>query len=146
MTIEELALKTWGEAKYPEQAIWILKNGVMINGFQHGTMRDVDHAEIGQFFKTSKYHEPGSNYLYICKFIRRGNIRTSFDGNECFFQLPGVPDKSQWKSMLEMVRIARRRYQPVLIEYLVPRGEKKRCWDFQEYKQHLARYAPHVLS
>ncbi len=148
MTIEQKALKAWGATDIPEHAIWILPDGTMLNGCQGGYVRDVDHAEVGQFFALSKFHDPGSNYLYLCKFIRRGNIRTSCDGRECFFELAGVPTRQQYAAMRRCMSRAMRRGQAVMIEKMPARSrEKKRCWHSREdYEAYLSRYVPALLA
>lgn len=144
MTIEDRAVKEWGCTEQPRYAIWILADGSMVNGCMGGYVRDVDHSEIGQFFRTSKFHDPGSNYLYIKKFVRRGNVRTSCEG-ECYFQFARTPTKAQYAAMRRCMMYAAREGKPVMIEKLVP-GRNGPCWRSREdFEAYLARYAPHVL-
>lgn len=146
MTIEQKALKTWGEACGPSQAIWILKNGILINGCMGGYIRDVDHSEIGQFFKRSKYHEPGSNWLYVKKFIRRGNIRMSMEGGTAYFELFGLPTRVQWRAMGQCFAAARREGKNIEIERLPRTGHRRLLYSREEYLGYLERYAPHILA
>ena len=77
MTIEQRLLADLGATTIPDFAVWLLKDGTLVNGSHEGYQRDIDHHEIGQYFKHSKYHVPGSSTLYLRKFMRRGNIRIS---------------------------------------------------------------------
>lgn len=146
MTIEEKALKTWGEASCPEAAIWITRDGTLVNGCMSGYIRDVDHAEIGQFFKTSKYHQPGSAWLYIKKFINRGNVRMCFSSCEAYFELSRTPTRTQLRTMCRCFAAARRKSLDVRIERMgrVPGAGK--CYTREEYMAHLARYVPGLAA
>lgn len=147
MTIEQRAAKAWGITEDPEDAIWILKDGSMINGCAYGTgTRDVDHAEIGQFYKPSKFQDPGSNWIYIKKFIRRGNIRISFSSHVAFFELSSVPTPEQWRTMGRCFAKARRTDLPVQIERMGRVPGTGRTYTREEYIQYLARYAPQAMN
>lgn len=142
MTIEQKALKAWGETRYPEAAIWILKDGTLVNGCMGSGTRDVDHAEIGQFFKPSKFQDPGSNWIYIRKFIRRGNVRMSFSDQEAFFEFIKTPTPTQWRSMGRCFAAARRLDLRVHLERMGGIPSTGKSYTVQEYAAHLARYAP----
>lgn len=146
MTIEKRALRLWGEAVSPETAIWILKDGTLVNGCMGGSVRDVDHAEIGQFFRPSKFQDPGSNYIYIKKFIRRGNVRMSMDGHDAFFELAGIPTQAQWRAMGRCFAAARRLGKDVCIERMGRTPGTGRAYSREEYVRHLARYAPGLVA
>lgn len=75
MTIEERLIKDLGTTSRPELAVWMTKDGTLVNGSHDGIRRDVDHHEISHYYKKSKYDDGGSSTLYIRKFMRRGNIR-----------------------------------------------------------------------
>ena len=143
MTIEQRALKLWGEARRPSDAIWVLDDGTLINGCMGGSgLRDVDHAEIGQFFKPSKFQDPGSNWIYIKKFINRGNVRMSFGTHEAFFEFAKTPSQAQWKAMGRCFAAARRDGLEVRLEKMGRVPGTGKCYTVQEYVRHLARYAP----
>ena len=142
MTIEQRALKLWGPARDPGSAIWILADGTLINGCMGSGVRDVDHAEIGQFFKPSKFQDPGSNWIYIKKFIRRGNVRMSFSQCEAFFEFAKTPSPAQWQAMGRCFVAARREGLPVRLERMGRVPGTGKCYTVQEYVRHLARYAP----
>lgn len=146
MTIEERALKTWGEAACPEAAIWVTRDGALVNGCMSGYVRDVDHAEIGQFFKTSKRHQPGSAWLYIRKFISRGNIRMSFSSCEAYFELSRLPTPVQWRAMGRCFAAARRRSLDIRIERMGRCPGAGKSYGREEYMAYLARYAPGLLA
>lgn len=70
-TIEERAIKEWGTTEVPQFAVYMLKNGEMLNGSYEGFQRDRDHREINEFMystKNSKY----SGYPYIYRFMKNG--------------------------------------------------------------------------
>ena len=144
MTIEEKALKLWGRARSPETAIWILKDGTMIEGCHGGfRTRSVDHAEIGQFFKTSVRDEPGSGYLYIRTFIRRGNIRMSMDGSTCFLEFYRRPGPAQQRAIGKCFAAARRLGKDVEIS-IMPRlldDRSRKILSREQYLAYMARYA-----
>lgn len=145
MTIEQKALKLWGETDDPQDSIWILPDGTMLNGCQGGYIRDVDHAEIGQFFAPSKSQDPGSNWIYIKKFIRRGNIRMSMDGHACYFMLSKIPTRTQWRSMGYCMAKARRLGKIVEIERIASHGRPAKLYGRMEYIMYLSRYAPNLV-
>lgn len=140
MTIEQRALKLWGPARDPESAIWILPDGILINGCMGSGVRDVDHAEIGQFFKPSKFQDPGSNWIYIKKFIRRGNIRMCLSSCEAFFELWLRPTRAQWRTMGHCFVAARRLGLPVRIERMGRCPGTGKSYTAEEYRQYLDRY------
>lgn len=150
MTIEQKMLKAWGEAADPALAIWILKDGTLVNGCMdpYGCRRDVDHSEMNQFYKRSKFEDPGSSYIYLLKTIRRGNIRMSMDGHAAAFELYGIPTKAQWRSMGRAFVAARRLDKPVEISVLPRRRSDRgnRLYDRESYIAYLSRYAPRILG
>ncbi len=75
MTIEEKLVRDCGLTEDPCMGVWLLRDGRLVNGSHEGFQRDIDHHEIGQYFKRSKFEEPGTNGIYMLKFMRRGNIR-----------------------------------------------------------------------
>ena len=150
MTIEQKMLKAWGEAQSPETAIWILKDGTFVNGCMdpYGRHRNVDHSEVNQFYKRSKFEDPGSSYIYLLKTIRRGNIRMSMDGHAATFELYGLPTKAQWRAMGRAFVSARRLDKPVEISVLPRRRSDRgnRLYGRESYMAYLSRYAPHMLE
>lgn len=75
MTLEKKVMKAYGTTQDKNLAVWLLRDGTLVNGSHSGTIRDVDHHEISRFFSRSKFEKPGETYLYIKKFMNRGNIR-----------------------------------------------------------------------
>lgn len=140
MTIEQKALKLWGPAQGPESAIWILSDGILVNGCMGSGVRDVDHAEIGQFFKPSKFQDPGSNWIYIKKFIRRGNIRMCLGSHEAFFELWLKPTLAQWRAMGRCFVAARRLGLKVHIEKMGRCPGTGRSYGREEYMEYLDKY------
>ncbi len=146
MTIEERAVKTWGLTENPEDAIWILKNGSLINGCAYGSgMHDVDHAEINQFYKPSKLQNPRSNWIYVKKFINRGNIRMAFSSHAAFFELSGLPTPAQWRAMGRCFVRARKAGLPVQIERMGRIPGTGKLYTREDYIRYLARYAPQLV-
>lgn len=149
MTIEEKALALWGPTDDPSVGLYILKDGTMLNGGGHGYgNRVVDHVEINQFFKPSKFQEPGSSYVYIKKFVRRGNIRMSGCGCTVTFELYAPPTPAQWRTMGRCFAYARREDKPVEIERL-PRllsARGNRLYSRESYIEYLKRYVPGLIA
>lgn len=74
MKIEERLVCKMGLTNNPIMGLWLLTDGTLINGSFEGHQRDVDHRDIGEYFKKSK-EDRTSGSLYMDKFMRRGNIR-----------------------------------------------------------------------
>lgn len=94
-SIEYRAFRAWGRATTPECCAWITKEGVMINGSYDGHQRDRDHRDISGFFKTSKFEDPGSSWIYVKKFMRRGNIRVGCSRCGYYMEICGTPTEPQ---------------------------------------------------
>lgn len=144
MTIEQKALREWGPTDDPFRAIWILRDGTLVNGCMGGCVRDVDHAEIGQFFKRSVYEDPGSNWIYIKKFMRRGNVRMSMEGT-AYFELAVPPTRQQWAAMGRCFAAARREGKDIAIERMGRRPGCGRLYNRESYIGYLSRYLPGLL-
>lgn len=145
MTIEEKALKEWGVATDCLCGLWILKDGTILNGCQSGYVRDVDHGEIGQFFKRSVYQDPGSNWIYVKKFIKRGNIRMSMEGS-AYFELGRVPTQEQWRAMGRCFARARQRQLEIQIERMGSRPGLGKLYTRLGYIEYLSRYVPSLVT
>lgn len=142
-TIEARAMRLWGVTNDPARGIWILRDGRMLDGCQGGYVRDVDHSEIGQFFTRSKFHTPGSNWLYMKKFIKRGNIRMSMEG-EPYFEFAIRPSEDQWRTMKYCFKFARLADKPdIRIERLSDTRPHPVQYDVEGLKAYLRQYAPY---
>lgn len=146
MTIEEKAIRAWGETNDPCAAIWITRDGRLINGCMSGHLRDVDHASIGEFFKTSKFHQPGSAWLYIKKFINRGNIRMYLSDRTAYFELAKLPAPAQWRAMGRCFAAARRQDLDIQIERMGRVPGTGKLYSKSQYMEYLSRYAPHLVA
>ena len=80
-TIEERAISEWGITNVPQFAIYMLKNGEMINGSYEGFQRDRDHREINEFMPCVK-NVIGSYIKYTYDFLHQYYIQ--FDSNPFF--------------------------------------------------------------
>ncbi len=106
MTIEQRLVKDLGTTDIPELAVWMLKDGTLVNGSYEGHQRDVDHHEIGYYFKPSIHAEPGDSYIYILKFMRRGNIRVGCSESGYYMETRTPPTEGQWKIIQRMYQTA----------------------------------------
>lgn len=106
MTIEERAEKAWGLTNNPVCAIYMLKNGNLLNGSFEGRQRDRDHREIGYFYKQSTRQQPGDSSIYIYKFMRRGNLRVGCHETGFIIELLTTPTEEQLIKLQDMWNIA----------------------------------------
>lgn len=95
MTIEERLLKDCGVTEGPQFAVWMLRDGIYVNGTLEGFQRDIDHHEISGYYKRSKRIAPGSYTGYVYKFMRRGNIRVGCSDAGWCFELAVKPSRDQ---------------------------------------------------
>lgn len=126
MTIEERLVQDRGYTYVPELALWMLRNGKLINGSYEGRQRDIDHREISQYFKPSKFERPGSAYIYVEKFMRRGNIRIGC--SECGYTLEcdKAPNQDQFNSIQGFMNRAAEKHIPFQISRHTRSGERGR--------------------
>lgn len=139
MTIEQRLLHDCGETDDPMMAVWMLRDGTLVNGSYEGYQRDIDHHEIGAYFKRSKFEDPGSNYLYILKFMRRGNIRMSGSNCDLCFELVGPPSQAQWTAIQRCALMARRAGLPMFIERCTG-PYQHRGQTFADFAAYISRY------
>lgn len=78
----------------------MLKDGTLVNGSYEGFQRDIDHHEINQFYHISKKASPGTGYIYIKKFMNRGNIRVGCSSHGYTFEMRVPPTKQQFKRLV----------------------------------------------
>ena len=123
----------------PELCVWMLRDGTMVNGSYEGRQRDIDHRCISEYFKRSKFEDPGSALIYVKKFMRRGNIR--YGCSECGYsiELTSPPSPEQFKRIQAHMRQAIRRGIPTCIgRYDSRRRLVYETW--RQYAAYLARY------
>lgn len=138
MTIEQRLLHDHGVTTEPVLAVWMLRDGTMINGSYCGRQRDVDHHEIGQYFKRSKFQDPGSSAIYIKKFMRRGNIRYGCSSCAFCIELAVTPSQAQFDRICEhMLHAWRNRLQTCVGR---PGKNGVIYGTFWEYIGHIRRY------
>lgn len=120
MTIEERLVKRYGSTDDPGLAVWLLKDGTLVNGSYGGHQRDVDHHEISDF-----YHQTGNgcaryggDSYYIHKFMRRGNIRWHCTRTLLDISFAVTPAENQLKTMFPVLRYVYGRNIPVRITKL----------------------------
>lgn len=104
MTIEKRLVHDLGVTTNPEHAVWLLTDGTLVNGSHEGRQRDVDHHEIGSYFKKSKKETGYDPYLYMAKFMRRGNIRWGCSETGLAVEFIKMPTRHQLDVMLELAR------------------------------------------
>ena len=118
--IEERAKKYYGTTDVFEFAGYILHDGIMLNFSHEGRQRDVDHRDIGEFFKKAQGVEA------MVKFMKRGNIRCMCDLQGYRFEFIVPPTKEQVYILREAARIARQydRLFPLVIEQSSKNGKR----------------------
>lgn len=139
MTIEQRLVHDLGTTDVPEMCVWLLRDGTMVNGSYEGRQRDIDHREIGGYFKRSKFEDPGSAAVYIYKFERRGNIRVTCSEFGYGFELVGPPSKRQLEKLSRMAAIARRNGIPIYIDRRIDRY-LRRSETWVKFQIYLERY------
>lgn len=100
MKIEDRLVRDLGLTTNPEHAVWLLKDGTLVNGSYEGHQRDVDHHEISSYFKKSKREIGYMPRLYIDKFLRRGNIRWGCSSEALTVEFTKIPTPAQVKTIL----------------------------------------------
>lgn len=104
MTIEQELIRDLGLTEDPFLAVWMTRDGLLVNGSIEGRQRDIDHHEIGQYFKASKFQDPGSSAIYVRKFMRRGNIRMGFSDCGLCFEFETPPSEAQVKTLAPWIQ------------------------------------------
>ena len=127
-SIEERAKKYYGTTSIFEFAGYLLEDGQMLNFSYEGNQRDVDHREIGQFFKEACGTES------LLKFMRRGNVRVMADGNGYRFEYMNPLTNKQE----EVIKEAYKSAEDIGIEFLLEKdnekgSSQKRFHDYSEY-------------
>lgn len=141
MTIEERAIKLFGITDNPTLALYMTKEGILINGSYEGYQRDRDHRDISQFFKRSKREQLGASGIYIYKFMNRGNIRMGCSSVGFIMNILTTPTEEQLLKLLKLSSIADR-YQIEFGIGVVNRKNfnKVRYMSMYEYIEYLIRY------
>ena len=140
MTIEERLYAKYGGTTIPELAAWMLRDGTMVNGSKEDWQRDMDHHEISEFFKHSKFEDPGSSYVYIKKFMRRGNIRVCCGTTDYCCEIWGIPTRDQLKSLKKMFAAARRLGCRTYVDWHTKRNNRH-SGTWPDYLRWLYRYS-----
>lgn len=139
MTVEERLVHDHGLTRIPEFAVWMLSDGTMVNGSKEGYQRDVDHHEIGEYYKKSKFEDIGSSAVYVRKFMNRGNIRISCSENGYCIETRKTPTAAQFKTLSEIMNEARTYRINTYVDYH-PCRTKTKATTWQGYVRHLKRY------
>lgn len=144
MTIEQRLVHDLGTTGCPELAVWLLKDGTWVNGSHEGHQRDVDHHEIGSYFKPSKFAQPGESNLYMRKFMRRGNIRVGCGQGYAFAEMAVPPTRRQAEELLRKYEKLAWYGADVLIERRNTKGElvKMDIAGFRSYVERRLGLAP----
>lgn len=104
MTLEQKLIHDCGLTDNPTHGLWLLQDGTLINGSHEGYQRDIDHHEIQQYFKKSKLDTGSDSYLYMQKFMRRGNIRWGCSETGLALEFIKTPTEQQFKTILKYAR------------------------------------------
>ena len=144
MTIEQKAIAKWGITESPEFASYILTDGRYLNGSRENRQRDMDHADISEFFKRSKKDTSGFSTLYIEKFMRRGNIRVGASPTGYYIELAKLPTPAQVHVMRSLAIKAFRMGLDIHIDWHTARG-KLRSGKWTDYLSYLASYTDLAL-
>lgn len=116
-----------------------MQSGKLLNGTYCGLRRDVDHCEISQFFKRSVRQDPGSSYIYIKKFMRRGNIRVVCSDLFYGLEYAVTPTPAQIQTIRRIHLLAERGAIPFTIERFPTRtGERARVFGYTDFMLHMA--------
>ena len=113
MTIEQKLVSKLGLTSNFQLAVWMLTDGKLVNGSYEGFQRDVDHHEISEFFKPSKRQSPGSSYIYIKKFMNRGNIRMGCSSCGYCVEFTRIPTQAEFNTLQRMMNEAYELHIPV---------------------------------
>lgn len=147
MTIEQRLLRDCGTTEEPCLAVWLLPDGEWVNGSCEGFQRDQDHHEIGAYFRPSVRQEPGSTYIYIRKFMRRGNIRVSCAQGFCRAEMLVPPTRSQVVQVLEKFGPLARDGWDVLIERAgAATGSRYASMDLPAFRAYVERYLRRCIN
>lgn len=141
MTIEQRLVRDYGVTDDPALAVWLLRDGTLVNGSHEGHQRDVDHREINAYFKPSVRARPAEGDLYIAKFERRGNVRWHLNEFGMCLELVGPPSAAQLRVIANGARLCRQMRAPTRIVRRAstnPRRDSEST--FLEYIQYLRRY------
>lgn len=68
-SIEKALIDTLGITDDPELAVWLTRDGVLVNGSRENRQRDLDHRHI------QDYYPDLDEMAAIERFMRRGNVR-----------------------------------------------------------------------
>lgn len=136
MTIEERLLKAYGKTDNPMLAVWLLRDGTLINGSYSGQVRERDHSEINEFYKPSVRQKDGSSFIYIQKFMRRGNIRVGCSDVAGVMQYAVTPSESQMKVLCATMEWYLKQGKETVIEHLGD-GSKTQFWTYPKAIAHL---------
>lgn len=82
-SIEEKLVQDLGTTDDIALAVWMLKDGTLVNGSREGRQRDLDHRHIGDY--ASEYLGGLEDEAAMRRFMRRGNVRLGFsEAGPCF--------------------------------------------------------------
>ena len=139
ITIEEKLVRQYGVTDMPELCVWMLRDGTMVNGSYEGHQRDIDHRCISEYFKRSKFEDPGSALIYVKKFMRRGNIRYGCSDFGYCIELTQPPSSEQFAKIQKHMRYAIMNH----IDTCIGRYDSKHKLVYETWRQYtayLARY------
>lgn len=132
----------YGRTAVPEFGVWLLRGGILLNGSHEGHQRDVDHAEIKQFYKVPRADWYGNTVKYIRKFMRRGNVRWSVSECGACVDMVGMPDTAQFRVIRDTMLDAGRRGVETSVAYRKPSAsDRPVCRTWEEWLRFAGKYA-----
>lgn len=93
--IEAVVLKEYGRTDDPCLAVWMLRDGTLVNGSIEGRQRDRDHRDIADFYP---FHMDENDAM--ARFMRRGNIRMGFSETGPCFEFLVPPSEEQLRILV----------------------------------------------
>ena len=109
-SIESRAEGKYGKTSFFPLAVWLLSDGTLLNGSREGFQRDIDHAEIGEFYQKAQ----GVDAVF--KFMRRGNVRVMCSRNGYLFQYIRPLTLDQKNVLRKAFRSARKKNIPFSLQ------------------------------
>lgn len=95
MAVERAVAKEYGVTDDVNLAVWLLRDGTLVNGSLEGNQRDRDHLDIADFYP---FHMDAADAM--ARFMRRGNIRMGFSETGPCFEFLVPPSEEQLKILV----------------------------------------------
>lgn len=140
MTIEDNALKGYGETNDWTLATWLLKSGKLTNGSTNGVTRNIEPSDIAKYYRPVKYPALCGNNVYTHKFMRRGNIKLRCSDLRYYIEFTKIPTQEQFNVLYNIMKHAVNNGIPIEIVKNDTVG-KTRSFTPQKFFTYLQRYS-----